>query len=55
LNKILEISSYLSRKRAPAFYFEEEFNEAQAIKCAQSAQEVLSFGEDLLKLLRGEK
>ncbi|MFQ6052498.1 MAG: HEPN domain-containing protein [Candidatus Hydrothermarchaeota archaeon] len=55
LEDILEISSDLSRKRAPAFYFEEEFSEAAAKDASEAASKVISFGGSLLKILRGEE
>jgi len=55
LNKILEISSDLSMKRAPAFYFEEDYSEVEARDAFESAQKVLSFGDAFLKVLRGEE
>jgi hypothetical protein len=51
--KILETSSELSRKRAPAFYFEADYTEFEARDAARAAKEILSLGEDLLKKLRG--
>ncbi len=53
LRRIEQISARLAAARAPAFYQEAEFREADAGRASHDAEEVFSFGQELLKLLRG--
>lgn len=47
LGRIREISSYLARDRAPAFYMEQEFTQEQAERAQADARFVLDFADGL--------
>lgn len=51
LDRICEISAYLARDRAPAFYMEVEFSQEQAEKAQSDADFVLNFAEGLAERL----
>jgi len=52
LRRVEQISARLAAARAPAFYQEAEFGEAEAKRAFHDAEDVLNFGGDLLKQLR---
>lgn len=52
LGRIREISSYLARDRAPAFYMEQEFTQEQAERAQADAQFVLDFAVGLAERLK---
>lgn len=52
LSEIKDISADLARKRAPAFYFEAEHNEAEARTAFAEAEKVLQFGRKLAARLQ---
>lgn len=54
LDELDRISSELARKRAPAFYFEEDYSQNEARRAAQDAEIVLKFGKSFIKKLRGK-
>lgn len=52
LERIRDISSYLARDRAPAFYMEQEFTQEQAERAQVDARFVLSFAAALAEQLK---
>ena len=48
------VSEDLARKRAPAFYFEEEHDEAEARSAMADAQAILKLGRRLAKRLQAQ-
>lgn len=52
LERIRDISSYLARDRAPAFYMEQEFTQEQAERAQADARFVLSFADELAERLK---
>jgi len=52
LARLQEISGRLAAARAPAFYFEAEFVQAQAVAAARDAEFVVRFGTALISRLR---
>ncbi len=52
LSRLQEVSGRLAAARAPAFYFEAEFVEAQASTAARDAEYVVRFGKALIARLR---
>ena len=46
-------SGKLAARRGPAFYFEAEYGEAEAREAISDAQQVMAFGTEFLKRLRG--
>jgi len=52
LGRIREISAYLARDRAPAFYMEQEFTQEQAERAQADAGFVLSFADGLAEQLK---
>lgn len=52
LGRIQEISSYLARDRAPAFYMEQEFTQEQAEGAQADARFVLGFADGLAERLK---
>jgi hypothetical protein len=52
LGRMREISAYLARDRAPAFYLEQEFTQEQAERAQADAQFVLNFADELAEQLK---
>lgn len=52
LSKIEEISAYLARERAPAFYYEKEYTEEEAKRAKDYAQQVLEFARESVERLK---
>jgi len=46
------LSARLAARRAPAFYFEVEYDEAEAREAVSAAEQVMAFGRGLIKQLR---
>jgi len=55
LTRIEEISAALARRRAPAFYFEEDISEDEAHRAAQDADTIWRWGQEWFNLLMGEQ
>ena len=51
LEEIKNISSWLTKQRAPAFYYEEEYTEEQAERAKSDAEKVIDFVNKLWKEL----
>ncbi|MEW6756021.1 MAG: HEPN domain-containing protein [Candidatus Latescibacterota bacterium] len=52
LSRIRQVSSYLARDRAPAFYLEADFSAEQAQRAQEDAQFVLRLATDLARQLQ---
>ena len=52
LERLEEISAKLAVRRAPAFYFEATYGEAEARQAVSDAEEVMGFGSRLLEQIR---
>ncbi len=50
---LILFSSSLAEERAPAFYFEDEYNENDAKTAMNGAEKVLNFGMKLMERLQG--
>jgi HEPN domain-containing protein len=53
LDDIMAISTSLAKKRAPAFYFEEDYNESEAKAAYEGAEKVFRIGQELRVKLKG--
>lgn len=53
LEEIKDISAYLSRERAPAFYFERDYSEEQAKIAKENASKMLDFSTGFFKKVSG--
>jgi HEPN domain-containing protein len=53
LAEIIDISAYLARERAPAFYMEKTYTKEQAIRAKEDALKVLSIAKDISEKLSG--
>lgn len=54
MNWLIEFSVDLSIERAPAFYFEAEYDEDDAINAAKGAEKVIKFGKSFIESVRFE-